>query len=83
MVLSRAECQDLDAKDPLREFRDEFSLPPGVVYLLGNSLGALPRRTPERVAHTVETEWGCISGRAGTRPAGGTCRRAPATASRP
>ncbi|MEU6427279.1 kynureninase [Microbispora sp. NPDC046973] len=58
MVLSRAECQDLDAKDPLREFRDEFSLPPGVVYLLGNSLGALPRRTPERVAHTVETEWG-------------------------
>ncbi|MEV4322145.1 kynureninase [Microbispora rosea] len=58
MVLSRAECQDLDAKDPLREFRDEFSLPTGVVYLLGNSLGALPRRTPERVAHTVETEWG-------------------------
>jgi kynureninase len=58
MVLSRAECQDLDAKDPLREFRDEFSLPPGVVYLLGNSLGALPRRTPERVAHAVETEWG-------------------------
>ncbi|KAB8182036.1 kynureninase [Microbispora catharanthi] len=58
MVPSRAECQDLDAKDPLGEFRDEFSLPPGVVYLLGNSLGALPRRTPERVAHTVETEWG-------------------------
>ncbi|TQS23756.1 kynureninase [Microbispora sp. KK1-11] len=58
MVLSRAECQDLDAKDPLGEFRDEFSLPSGVVYLLGNSLGALPRRTPERVAHTVETEWG-------------------------
>ncbi|MBE3010696.1 kynureninase [Microbispora sp. NEAU-D428] len=58
MVLSRAECQDLDVKDPLGGFRDEFSLPPGVVYLLGNSLGALPRRTPERVAHTVETEWG-------------------------
>ncbi|MEU7914077.1 kynureninase [Microbispora bryophytorum] len=58
MVLSRAECQDLDAKDPLGVFRDEFTLPPGVVYLLGNSLGALPRRTPERVAHAVETEWG-------------------------
>ncbi|MEU7887866.1 kynureninase [Microbispora bryophytorum] len=58
MVLSRAECQDLDAKDPLGAFRDEFSLPPGVVYLLGNSLGALPRHTPERVAHAVETEWG-------------------------
>ncbi|WP_432927202.1 kynureninase [Microbispora sp. CA-135349] len=58
MVLSRAECQDLDAKDPLAGFRDEFSLPPGVVYLLGNSLGALPRHTPQKVAHTVETEWG-------------------------
>ncbi|MEU7882180.1 kynureninase [Microbispora bryophytorum] len=58
MVLSRAECQDLDAKDPLGAFRDEFTLPPGVVYLLGNSLGALPRHTPERVAHAVETEWG-------------------------
>ncbi|MBO4269744.1 kynureninase [Microbispora triticiradicis] len=58
MGVSRAECQDLDAKDPLRGFREEFSLPPGVVYLLGNSLGALPRHTPERVARTVETEWG-------------------------
>ncbi|MEZ0076976.1 kynureninase [Planotetraspora sp. GP83] len=58
MAITRADCHDLDVRDPLRELRDEFSLPPGVVYLLGNSLGALPRRTAERVAHTVETEWG-------------------------
>ncbi|MEW9532959.1 kynureninase [Microbispora sp. NPDC049125] len=58
MATSRTECQALDAQDPLRSFREEFSLPPGIVYLLGNSLGALPRRTPERVARTVETEWG-------------------------
>ncbi len=58
MAITRAECQALDAEDPLKDFREEFSLPPGVIYLLGNSLGALPRRTPERVAHTVETEWG-------------------------
>src|SRR5690606_28602789 len=57
-MITRAECESLDDKDPLRAFRDEFRLPPGVVYLLGNSLGALPKRTPERVAHTVETEWG-------------------------
>ncbi|GAA4574481.1 kynureninase [Planotetraspora kaengkrachanensis] len=58
MVISRAECETLDEQDPLRDFRDEFTLPPGVVYLLGNSLGALPRRTAARVAHAVESEWG-------------------------
>ncbi|MBP2708133.1 kynureninase [Microbispora sp. RL4-1S] len=58
MAITRAECQALDDRDPLREFRDAFSLPPGIVYLLGNSLGALPRHTPERVARTVESEWG-------------------------
>ncbi|ETK35390.1 kynureninase [Microbispora sp. ATCC PTA-5024] len=62
MAITRAECQALDARDPLRDVRDEFALPPGIVYLLGNSLGALPRRTPERVARTVETEWGVHMG---------------------
>jgi kynureninase len=61
-TVSRAECQALDAQDPLKDVRDEFTLPPGIVYLLGNSLGALPRRTPERVARTVESEWGAHLG---------------------
>ncbi|TDD49149.1 kynureninase [Nonomuraea terrae] len=54
----RHHCLALDADDPLRAFRDEFVLPEGVVYLVGNSLGALPRRTAERVRRTVEDEWG-------------------------
>ncbi|MFG3441417.1 kynureninase [Nonomuraea sp. NPDC047897] len=54
----RDHCLALDAADPLREFRDEFVLPEGIVYLVGNSLGALPRRTAERVRRTVEEEWG-------------------------
>ncbi|GII31245.1 kynureninase [Planotetraspora mira] len=58
MAISRADCQTLDEQDPLKGFRDEFTLPPDVVYLLGNSLGALPRRTAARVAHAVESEWG-------------------------
>lgn len=33
----------LDAADPLARFRDEFELPDGI-YLVGNSLGAMPKR---------------------------------------
>ncbi|MFC4011887.1 kynureninase [Nonomuraea purpurea] len=56
--MNRDRCLALDAADPLRAFKDEFVLPKGVVYLVGNSLGALPRRTAERVRQTVEDEWG-------------------------
>jgi kynureninase len=47
-----------DASDPLRSFRDRFLLPDGVIYLDGNSLGPLPRATPERIAAVVRQEWG-------------------------
>lgn len=50
--------QVLDADDPLARFRDAFALPPGLVYLAGNSLGALPRRAVDRLAAMVEVEWG-------------------------
>jgi kynureninase len=55
---SRADCAALDAADPLASWRDEFSLPEGLVYLDGNSLGVLPKRTPARVAALVDDEWG-------------------------
>jgi len=56
--ISREACRKLDAADPLAPFREEFLLPEGIVYLDGNSLGALPRATPGRVADVVEREWG-------------------------
>ncbi|MEV4469942.1 kynureninase [Nonomuraea sp. NPDC049504] len=56
--MDRDQCLALDAQDPLRAFKDEFVLPEGVIYLVGNSLGALPRRTAERMRRTVEEEWG-------------------------
>ncbi len=48
----------LDAADPLSAFRGRFRLPPGVIYLDGNSLGALPAAAPDRIALAVEGEWG-------------------------
>jgi kynureninase len=48
----------LDAADPLSGARARFRLPPGVVYLDGNSLGPLPAALPERLAQTVAGEWG-------------------------
>jgi kynureninase len=55
---SRAECAALDRADPLRTLRDEFIVPDDTVYLDGNSLGALPRRTAARLAHVASREWG-------------------------
>lgn len=56
--ISRANCEVLDALDPLRDLRARFELPDGAIYLDGNSLGALPRRTAERVGALVREEWG-------------------------
>ncbi len=55
-MLDRA--RDLDAADPLDGFRDRFTLPDGVIYLDGNSLGALPKAAVERVHQVVTDEWG-------------------------
>jgi kynureninase len=49
---------ELDAADPLAPFCDRFTLPEGVIYLDGNSLGALPKATPEAVRKVLEQEWG-------------------------
>jgi kynureninase len=47
-----------DAKDPLSSFRDEFSLPEGIIYLDGNSLGAMPKAAQARIAAVMAQEWG-------------------------
>ena len=56
--MNRTDCAALDEADPLRAHRAAFALPDGVVYLDGNSLGALPRATGARVREVIEREWG-------------------------
>jgi kynureninase len=51
-------AREFDAADPLARYRERFHLPEGVIYLDGNSLGALPRATLAAMARLVEEEWG-------------------------
>lgn len=57
-MMDLATIREMDATDTLRAFRDRFDLPAGVVYLDGNSLGALPKATAARLADVVSREWG-------------------------
>jgi kynureninase len=51
------EASQLDAADPLAFARERFRLPDGTIYLDGNSLGALPKAAPERLAE-AQQQWG-------------------------
>jgi len=58
MSVARDEALRADAADPLRGLRHRFVLPPGRIYLLGNSLGALPVAAPAAFDRVVREEWG-------------------------
>ena len=58
MTPTRTDLEALDRDDALAPLRELFTIPEGVIYLDGNSLGALPKATPARVAEVVQREWG-------------------------
>jgi len=58
MSISLQDCRDQDAADPLARCRDAFALPERIIYLDGNSLGALPRQAEERVRAVMTGQWG-------------------------
>jgi len=55
---TREELEKLDREDPLKQFGEEFNIPEGILYFDGNSLGALPKATLDRVNEVVSVEWG-------------------------
>ena len=57
-MTTRQECARRDRDDPLAPLRDLFELPSDVIYLDGNSLGALPKATAAHVQKVVNAQWG-------------------------
>jgi kynureninase len=60
--VTRNDCRELDAADPLATLRGLFALEQldaeGIIYLDGNSLGVLPAAAITRLRDVVEREWG-------------------------
>ena len=56
--MTRADFEKLDREDQLAPFRQEFHIPQGVIYMDGNSLGAMPKAVLKRVGEVTEREWG-------------------------
>jgi len=51
-------ARELDVLHAATDLRGRFRLPAGVIYLDGNSLGALPQGVAEAVADVVHRQWG-------------------------
>ena len=56
-MLTRDKAAQLDAEDALAHARARFRLPADVIYLDGNSLGAMPQAVPARMTRAIEDEW--------------------------
>ncbi|QYF92483.1 kynureninase [Massilia sp. PAMC28688] len=57
-MMTRNDCLARDADDALAPLRQLFALPEGVIYLDGNSLGAMPRAALPRAQQVIAQEWG-------------------------
>ncbi|MGB7294314.1 MAG: hypothetical protein WBC70_01880, partial [Candidatus Aminicenantales bacterium] len=51
----RRKARSLDRADSLRAFRKRFHLPPGTIYLDGNSLGLLSRDAEASLSRTIRS----------------------------
>jgi kynureninase len=59
IITDRSFANEMDAQDGLARFRREFVIDdPDLIYLDGNSLGRLPRRTNALLQDYVNNQWG-------------------------
>ena len=57
-MITLADCQALDAADPTAALRGHFEpAPEGTIFLDGNSIGAMPKAVPGRLARALHGEW--------------------------
>jgi kynureninase len=56
MTMTLEQAQRLDASDPLAFARERFRLPERIIYLDGNSLGAMPAASPDALRDTAR-QW--------------------------
>ncbi len=57
-MITLSDCVRMDHRDPIASLRDQFNLPPNVIYLDGNSLGAQPKAAIARANQVIQNEWG-------------------------
>ena len=58
-ITDLAYAQQLDAQDPLAHFHDQFVIDdPDLIYLDGNSLGRLLKRSRDVAQDLVDRQWG-------------------------
>ncbi len=55
--LNKEQFEHLDSEDSLAQYRSNFSLPEGIIYLNGNSLGAMPGKALDIAKRTITDEW--------------------------
>lgn len=54
---TRNECIEADFNDELKEFRDKYIIPSGLLYFNGNSLGVCPKNTVDVVTRVIKEGW--------------------------
>lgn len=54
-LLTRENARQYDLKDEFQQYREEFYIQPGVIYLDGNSLGLMSKRAETKVAELMES----------------------------
>lgn len=58
-MVTKADVAQLDAQDPLAKYRSQFVIDdPDVCYMVGNSLGRLPKATITAIESFLNDEWG-------------------------